>query len=230
MRSPHPSRNVENLPTDHLDLILTAAIQMDVISAPTGTPRPRSACVAFAQRIGTHLYLRNRNRDRSGYLYRPVEGPIDLLEVIKACHAAQHAYRTTPLWSGSVEQIAVDAVAKAATMRLPGYADTRWIWRRPAEPVIGFAPSGSWHPDVDGVPWLDDVDELATRWEGAGIVLLTHPALAGLPKLTARSRVYLVAEPDDAAAAITDADHAQVVESVLVWPEAEEWLRAQLHR
>jgi hypothetical protein len=69
-----------------------------------------------------------------------------------------------------------------------------------------------------------------SRWEGAGIVLLTHPALAGLPKLTARSRVYLVAEPDDAAAAITDAGHAQVVESVLVWPEAEEWLRAQLHR
>ena len=49
-------------------------------------------------------------------------------------------------------------------MRLPGYADTRWIWRRPAEPVIGFAPSGSWHPDIDGVPWLDDVDELA--WTG----------------------------------------------------------------
>ena len=55
-------------------------------------------------------------------------------------------------------------------------------------------------------------------------MLITRPGLQELPDLTARNRVYLLAVPEDAAAAITDAEHAGFVESVLAWPEAEEWL------
>ena len=55
-------------------------------------------------------------------------------------------------------------------------------------------------------------------------MLITRPGLQELPELTARNRVYLLSVPEDAAAAITDAEHAGFVESVLAWPEAEEWL------
>lgn len=96
-------------------------------------------------------------------------------------------------------------------MRLPGYADTRWIWHRPAEPVIGFAPSGSRHPDVDEVPWLDDVDELATRWKGAGSSFSPIPALAGPRSSPPEAGSTSSPNATTAAAAITDADHAQVV-------------------
>ena len=59
------------------------------------------------------------------------------------------------------------------------------------------------------------------------MVLLTLAALEQLPTLPARPRVYVVVGVDQAAAAILEADK-HPVESVLVWPEAAQWLREQL--
>ena len=122
---------LRNLPSDHVDLIMTSAIAFGVISAPPGAPRPKQLLAAVAQRVGAGLFLRNRIVDPAGYRYRPVEGPLDVRDVLKACHAAQFAYRDTRLWFGSNEQRVVDGVAKAAAMRMPGYELSPWVWTRP---------------------------------------------------------------------------------------------------
>lgn len=219
---------LRSLPADHVDLIMTSAIAFGVISAPPGVPRPKQLLTAVAQRVGAGLFLRNRIVDPAGYRYRPVEGPLDVRDVLKACHAAQFAYRDTPLWVGSNEQRVVDGVAKAAAMRMPGYELSPWVWTRPKEEAIGFAPACAWFPDdLEGVEWIVDVDDFVHRWGKARVVLLTLAALEQMPALPARPRVYVVVGVDQAATAILEADK-HPVESVLVWPEAVRWLREQL--
>lgn len=219
---------LHSLPADHVDLILTSAITFGVISVPLGTPRPQQVVTAMAQRLGAGLFLRNQRVDPGGYRFRPVEGPLDVRDVVKACHAAQFAYRDTRLWFGSNEQRVVDAVAKAAAMRMPGYELSPWVWTRPTEEAIGFAPARTWFPDdFEGVEWIDDVNDFVQRWGRARVVLVTLAALEQLPTLPARPRVYVVVGVDQAATAILEADK-HPVESVLVWPEAAQWLREQL--
>ena len=219
---------LRSLPADHVDLIMTSAIAFGVISAPPGTPRPKQLLTAVAQRVGAGLFLRNRIVDPAGYRYRPVGGPLDVRDVLKACHAAQFAYRNTRLWFGSNEQRVVDGVAKAAAMRIPGYELSPWVWTRPTEEAIGFAPAGTWLPDdFEGVEWIDDADDFVHRWGGARVILLTQAALEQLPTLPARPRVYVVVGAAQAATAILEADK-HPVESVLVWPEAAQWLKEQL--
>lgn len=219
---------LRNLPADHVDLIMTSAISFGVISAPPGTQRPHQVLTALAQRLGTGLLLRNQTADPAGYRYRPIEGPLDVRDVLKASHAAQFAYRDTRHWIGSNEQRVVDGVAKAAAMRTPGYELSPWIWTRPAEEAIGHAPACTWFPDgLENVEWIDDVDDFAHRWERARVVVLTPAALEQLPALPARPRVYIVVGADQAAAAILDA-HQHRVESVLIWPEAAGWLKLQV--
>lgn len=221
---------LRTLPADHVDLIMTSAISFGVISAPPGTPRPQQIVSAMAQRLGAGLFLRNQFVDPAGYRYRPVEGPLDVRDVLKACHAAQFAYRDTRLWVGSNEQRVVDGVAKAAAMRVPGYELSPWVWTRPAEDAIGYVPAGSWRPaDLDRVDWVEDLDDFAARWSAARVVFVTLAALELLPSLSARPRVYLVVDADQAATAIVAADrHSASVDSVLVWPEAAQWLREEL--
>lgn len=221
---------LRSLPADHIDLIMTSAAEFGVISAPPGTPRPYQVMTALAQRLGTGLFLRNQIVDPAGYRYRPVEGPLDVRDVLKACHAAQHAYRDTRHWVGSNEQRVVDGVAKAAAMRMPGYELSPWVWTRPTEDTIGFAPSDTWRPaDVDGVDWVEELEEFTERWAGARVVLLTAAGLEDLSALPARPRVYVIVEAHNASMAILEAEsHRIPVEGVLVWPEAATWLREQL--
>lgn len=220
---------LRSLPADHIDLIMAAAAEFGVISAPPGIPRPHQVITALAQRLGTGLFLRNQIVDPAGYRYRPVEGALDVRDVLKACHAAQHAYRDTRQWVGSNEQRVVDGVAKAAAMRVPGYELSPWVWTRPKENVIGYAPTGTWRPGIPGVDWVAELDEFTERWPGARVVLLTTSALEQLPALPARPRVYVVVEAHEAATAILNEETSRsMAESVLVWPQASHWLREQL--
>lgn len=221
-------QQLRNLPADHIDLIMTSAISFGVVSAPLGVPRPQQLLNALAQRLGAGLFFRNQTVDAAGYRYRPVEGPLDVRDVLKACHAAQFAYRDTRLWVGSNEQRLVDSVAKAAAMRIPGYELSPWVWHRPAEEAIGHAPVGTWCPDdLEFVEWIHDVDDFAKRWLNAKVVVLTPAGLAQLPTMPPRPRVYVVVGPDQALDAIL-ATHPCSPESVLVWPQASQWLRGQL--
>lgn len=220
--------DLHSLPSDHIDLILTAAIDFKVISAPPGTPRPQQLLTAMAQRLGTHLQLRNQHPDMDGYRYRPVEGVLDVRDVLKACHAAQHAYRDTKLWTGSNEQRVVDAVAKAASMRTPGYELSPWLWKRPAEWAIGYAPDGG-QPEVSDVTWITDLDDFTARWPHAHLVILTREALEQLPAMPARPRVFIITEAADAAAAFREATASRLkIENILLWPDAKTWLSKQL--
>lgn len=221
---------LRSLPADHIDLIMTSAISFGVISAPPGTPRPQQVVTAMAQRLGTGLFLRNQLVEPGGYRYRPVEGPLDVRDVLKACHASQFAYRDTRLWVGSNEQRVVDAVAKAAAMRIPGYELSPWVWTRPTEEAIGYAPAGSWWPaDLEGVERIEDLEEFAARWATARVAIVTPAALPDLPELPARPRLYVLVEPELAADTIKRSNsHRPPVDSVLVWPEAAQWLREEL--
>ena len=221
---------LHSLPADHVDLILTSAISFGIISAPPGTPRPQQVVTAMAQRLGTGLFLRNQRVDPAGYRFRPVEGPLDVRDVVKACHAAQFAYRDTRLWVGSNEQRIVDGVAKAATMRIPGYELSPWVWTRPSVDAIGYAPVGAWWPDeLAGVELIGDLDEFIQNWSKARIVLVTLAALDELPALPARPRVYTLTNADQAPTAITASERHQItIDSVLLWPDAVQWLREEL--
>lgn len=221
---------LRSLPADHIDLLLTAAIEFGVISTQPGTPRPQQVLTVVAQRLGTGLFLRNQIVDSAGYRFRPVEGPLDVRDVLKACHAAQFAYRDTRCWGGSAEQRVLDGIAKAAAMRIPGYELSPWVWQRPVEEAIGYAPPAGWRPeDLGGIEWLDSVDDFTARWGGARIVVLTAPALEDLPALPTRPRVFVLVGHDEAAAVIAEVDrHRIVVESILVLPQAAAWLREQL--
>lgn len=227
----HPSSSIEqlrSLPADHIDLLLTAAIDLGVIAVPSGVPRPRMMLLAIAQRVGTHLYMRNREGEAGGYRFRPVEDPLDMREILKASHAAQYAYQHTKLWSGSDEKLVVDAVAKAAAMRTPGYDLAPWVWRRPARTCAGFAPQGAWAPAVDGLDWFDDVDAFSEVWADSRIIITTLDGLKALPELPARAHVYVLVEPDDAGAGIQSSALARYIEGILVWPDAQAWLEEQL--
>lgn len=225
----HPSTvgTLTTLPADHIDLILTAAIELGTITAPTGTPRPVALVTAMAQRIGTHLFLRNDIRDNTGYRFRPVEGPLDLRDVLKACHAAQFAYRDTKLWAGSTEKTVVDAVAKAASMRTPGYDLAPWVWRRPVTEVLAIAPEGTWQPEIEEVVWRSDPSLIAEQWPGARVVLITRAGLETLPDLPPRPRVFLLVDVNAAGPAIHEGERSASVENVLIWPDAAVWLKEQ---
>lgn len=224
----HPSTvgTLTTLPADHIDLILTAAIEFGTIAAPSATPRPVALVTAMAQRIGTHLMLRNEIRDSAGYRFRPVEGPLDLRDVLKACHAAQFAYADTKLWLGSTEKEVVDAVAKAASMRTPGYDIAPWVWRRPTSEVLAIAPTNTWQPQIDSVTWCSDPATITDQWPGARVVLVTRAGLKELLTLPPRPRVFLLVDVDDVGPGIHEGERA-AVENVLIWPDAAVWLKEQ---
>lgn len=218
--------DLHSLPKDHIDLLMTAALEFGVVAAPPETPRAHQVETAMAQRLGTNLYLRNQSR-ADGYRFRAVEGVLDVRDVLKAAHAAQHAYRDTKLWLGSSEQRVVDAIAEAASMRVPGYELSPWVWTRPSD-AVGFAPG--WRPSAVGIEWVEDVDDLYGVWKSAQLVLLSRDGLRKLiPQLPARSRVYLITEPREVVDGFREAEESAVeIEGVLIWPAAGAWLRQQL--
>ncbi|MFD0865260.1 hypothetical protein ACFQ06_05470 [Tessaracoccus lubricantis] len=82
---------------------------------------------------------------------------------------------------------------------------------------------------MDGVDWVEDLEEFTQRWTGARVVLLTAAGLEDLPALPARPRVYVIVEAHEASTAILETERHRIpVEGVLVWPEAATWLREQL--
>lgn len=218
---------LHSLPADTIDLIATAAIDFGVITARPGEQRPQRLIRATAHRIGTALYMRNRHRHPSGYLFQPVETSLDIRDVIKACHAAQFAFSDTKDWNGCVEQQVVEAVAKAASMRIPGYANSPWLWRRPQENAIAYA--SQWHPniDVDELRWVETTAELFTRWDSANLVFLAWDILTTLPALAPRPRVWTIAPADNAPEA-TELAARFSLEGALMWPQARAWLEQRV--
>lgn len=224
--------DLHSLPADHIDLIITAAIEWGIITKPMTSPHPHRAMTATAQRIGSGLYQRNQELmpgESGAYRFRPVESPVDVIDVLKASHAAEFAYQRTQPWLGTDEQRVVAAVAKASAMRIPGYELAPWVWHRPVSNAIGY--SNGEHPDIEHIEWIDSLDELIKCWEEAHIVLVTNDALPHLPELPNRPRVYcLTMDNAPSATVATAGQHRVAIDGVVIWPTGAQWLAQQLVR
>lgn len=219
---------LRTLPPDTIDLICTAALELEVLTARPGQPQPRRVVHAAAAHLAQCLHQRNPTPELA-YRFRKVTSPIDMRDVIKACHAAQFAYTTTPHWENSTEAHAINAILQAATMRIPGYDLAPWMWTRPEHHAIGYAPG--WKPDLEQVYWCGGVEELSRLWGSSHLVFLGWDVLAEVPVLPARNRVWVISPAADAAHASQIADeHPLSVEGVVLWPQGQQWLAAQLDR
>jgi hypothetical protein len=183
---------------DHLDLLVTAAIQYRQLISPTTaafSPAGSTRATAASPREAGQLLLEenlaaarwrvSRGRDRAPlqlleYSFRPVLTPWTAVEVIKAVHAYQHDTADSPGWSGSAAHHLTGSIERAATQHLPGYAQAPWTWRRPSvlEQPVGL--HGAWAPVVPQVRW-GDVDDVLTRWMHTAVVVITLEALELLP-------------------------------------------------
>jgi hypothetical protein len=183
---------------DHLDLLVTAAIQYRQLISPTTaafSPAGSTRATAASPREAGQLLLEenlaaarwrvSRGRGRAPvqlleYSFRPVLTPWTAVEVIKAVHAYQHDTADSPGWSGSAAHHLTGSIERAATQHLPGYAQALWTWRRPSGLVQPVGLHGAWAPVVPQVRW-SDVDDVLAGWVHTPVVVVTLEALELLP-------------------------------------------------
>ena len=232
---------------DHLDLILTAASHWEVLgpasSAPvTGAGPGPGTATASAGRLLRQANLNAvrwlGDRGRGQLADRITPGPytftevdrLDPVEVIKACHAAQAACSAAPGWPASMAKRLLDALVRAATHRLDGYAEAPWLWTRPVRRCgRPIAVARTWRPDLPRVSWVS-VDQVRQQWQDAALVVVTTEAATALPPgLPPRSGVFILADRQP---------HEQVWQAIMAlgeqalvmfWPDCQPWLLEQLN-
>lgn len=197
----HPTPNSEVsavtasplLSSDHLDLLATAALRYRVLTAPP------AACLAGSRAsvVGVNAAIAGRILHQEnvaaalashrldpqavvGYDFRPIEEPLDPVEVVKACHAYEDVCRDRVGWEETVACRLVGSIARAATERIPGYAAAPWRWHRSSRSGASIGYGGAWRPEVPGLEWVD-ASELARRWVTARVVVITTDVLPDLP-------------------------------------------------
>lgn len=229
------------LGSDHLDLLLSAALEY-------GVPLPASTRSAFSQLVPVAVLASEAGRllaghnaaaqrvqghdvpDR-GYAFTVV-GDVDPVAAVKAAHAMATVCRADPEWVGSPAAAFVEAIAQAATVRVAGYAEAPWEWRRPPArfgPVLGVAVG--WRPEIPGLEWSRPVAVAETAWRSARQVLVTAAGAVELsPVLEPREQVIVVlgeSSPSwrewEAIGRICSGDPLLVF-----WPTGRPWLVAQL--
>lgn len=242
------------LSDDHIDLLITAATTWHVLinrtaaalasgpvehlilrSTPTQAGRAlreaNTASVRWIASLG-----RERLVDRipaAAYEFRPVQGVLDPVEVIKATHAAQQMCSEPPSWTGSSAQRLLGAVLTAAEHRLEGYAAAPWSWTRPEHrggPPVGVAAAGDLCPPVPGLRWVEP-EGLRELWGSAAVVVVRPSAAGQIPvDLPARPGVVVMItndeHHDDAWAALLQL--AMPASQVWFWPQCQENLSTYL--
>jgi hypothetical protein len=216
---------------DHLDLLVTAAIQYRQLISPTTaafSPAGSTRATAASPREAGQLLL-EENLQLLEYSFRPVLTPWTAVEVIKAVHAYQHDTADSPGWSGSAAHHLTGSIERAATQHLPGYAQAPWTWRRPSvlEQPVGL--HGAWAPVVPQVRW-GDVDDVLTRWMHTAVVVITLEALELLPaQLAPRGGPTFVLAQSSQLGSHEWGLLERVAGGVLVeLPRAADWLAQQL--
>ncbi len=198
----HPTPNSEVpavtasplLSADHFDLIATAALRYRVLTAPP------AACFAGARAsvVGVNAAIAGRILHQENvaaalasgrldpqaivgdYDFRPVEEPLDPVEVVKACHALEDLCRDRTGWEETVACRLVGLIARAATERIPGYTAAPWRWHRSSRCGAPIGYGGAWRPEVPGLEWVD-VAELTRQWATARVVVITTDVMPDLP-------------------------------------------------
>lgn len=176
------------LPGDHIDLLISAAHDWDLITTTSTGPLQaigqslHSANIASEQakkRLGRLEpkdagALQMATRD---YTWRPVTDPYQPIDVLKACHAALEACNHAPQWTSTRLHHTLCMLAVAAAQRLPGYDTAPWIWQRAETITCAIGWAGTDHPQgVAGLIWCDK-STLEEQWDSAVLIVLTPSAL-----------------------------------------------------
>jgi hypothetical protein len=191
---------------DHVDLLVTAAVDYQLLTNPVVSALRGGTGFAMTPNQAGSVLLAARpgpgdphaTGEHLEYIFRRIDRLVPV-EVIKACHSFQHAASPTSTWAVSPARRLVEHIHRAATERIPGYADAPWAWRRPrTRPAAPIGLAGTWRPELD-VDWLSDSTELAQRWDAAAIVVVTAEVASSAAELPARPHVYVLARTDDLA-------------------------------
>lgn len=219
---------------DHLDLLLSAALDWDVPLPPS----PRAALsrlhppAVLAGEAGTRLRQHNlASLTATGtlgaagpYQFTPV-ADCDPVVVAKAAHAMSVACRADPRWAGSASQGLVDAIEDAALVRI----ETPWEWRRPSPrfgPAVGIGLA--WRPDVPGLEWIEPSDA-GRFWRTAAHLVVAADAVDELPLgLEPREVILLIGAASPSARAWQVLGEVAQDPVVAWWPVARPWLSALL--
>lgn len=222
---------------DHVDLIVTAALTWKVLIGPPAAAlsMPGTLASLDGSRAGSLILEQNRaatratGRDVGPYVFSAVEEPLVAVEVLKACHAASHACRGSHAWETSVAQTLLVQTAWAAAVRMPGYADAPWSWRRTRTREV-LAIAHGWKPAPLDVEWVDMAEVTEDAWQRAALVIVAGEAVQqvgerlGAGELSSRPNVFAISTGDHVAAATWNGD----IDHILHWPECTDWLSDQL--
>lgn len=224
------------IPDDHLDLVVTAALEWKVLSGPPAATLAAPGTLTSLDGTSAGVLIREQNHQSvrieqvATYTFREVTEPLIPVEVLKACHAISYACRNAPAWGTSVAHTLVTQTSWAAAVRMPGYSEAPWAWHRRRTSVV-LAVAQNWRPDLPDVDWVDPEGVTAARWRAAGHVVVTDEALVDLiprvddGELEPRPNVFAVT----AAELPTLAAWAGVADHVVHWPECLPWLTTRLN-
>lgn len=224
------------IPDDHLDLVVTAALEWKVLSGPPAATLAAPGTLTSLDGTSAGVLIREQNHQSvhvealPPYMFREVNEPLIPVEVLKACHAISYACRNAPAWGSSVAHTLVTQTAWAAAVRMPGYSEAPWAWHRRRTSVV-LAVAQGWRPDLPDVEWVGPDDVTPAGWQGAGHVVVTDEALVALIRrvdsgdLEPRPNVFAVTAADQPASAAW----AGVADHVVHWPECLPWLTTRLN-
>lgn len=197
------------LPTDHIDLLVTAMRDWHLAKRAGADEEAAAALVGASLRaanIASEQALARAGRldtaeavklsqEPAAYVFAPVEAPYEAIDVLKAAHSAMTECALAPQWASSRLRDALDALATAAAQRIPGYDMAAWVWERPEKitPAVGFA-GGHTPAGVPGLVWVD-AETLQDCWDSAVAIVVSAAALAELDvSLPSRRNVYVLVD------------------------------------
>lgn len=227
--------SVTPVPLDHIELLTTAAVAWKVI-----VPQPVAALAAgrglfaFSSQQTADLLVSQRAiatgaEAPTPYTFKPVSGPLEPVQVLKAVHAYEFMCEQLGNWHSSVVHRILQSLGRAAAERLPGYSEAAWQWQR--ELQLTGVPIGvglEWRPAIAGLEW-HGVDVDPQLWAKARLVVVTAeawPALQGV--VPQRPGINVLLSPGGDELPHLWSERMAVVSRLLWWPEGRPWLLEQL--
>ena len=218
---------------DQVDLLITAARQWRILTdrtAATLSPQlRRNSHVAAPDAAGQQILA--LAGDPAPYRYTPVLEDLDPIEVLKTCHRLEHLFATVEAYAQSPTRQLLARLARAASERVPGYAEAPWRWRRNQQAgalVIATAALGADFPSP-----LAPGDLTPELWNRAALVVVADlHALEEVQRLPPRDDVVLYL-PDSAALDrfwSAHADGAVAPATVVTAPHGTPWLIETIQR
>lgn len=224
--------------TDHIDLLLSAAVEYQLLPDPAAAAVSRLQpllTAAVVTDLGRQLQQANRHAlaqtgnapAETPYWFAAVPvGDIAAIEIVKAVHAMDHLCQGSPGWAFSAAHQFLRDLERAATQRIPGYAEAAWQWSRKnlrTGPPIGVARG--WKPaGVEGVRWVTATQARA-QWDSAHLIVVTLDTVMALDGMPPRPAIFLAVDREMTAEVWSKTEGLSFQpDRVLIFPTAIEWL------